>query len=135
MDITVCGKTYANVMGVKATDENGDTVVFSAVDGAGNYACTSIEIDNQTAVDFTLDIPGCGVYQGKKITFANPRTAEAGTIISTTAIYPVGGVAMVGLTYNSNLYEVVYSGGFSYDSDLNSIVCNGNGTLTIRDKS
>ena len=107
MDITVCGKTYANVMGVKATDENGDTVVFSAVDGAGNYACTSIEIDNQTAVDFTLDIPGCGVYQGKKITFANPRTAEAGTIISTTAIYPVGGVAMVGLTYNSNLYEVV----------------------------
>lgn len=133
MDIIVCGKTYANVVGVKATDKDGNTVVFSAVEGAGNFAVVPLTVTNNSGVDTVLTAPGYNVLNGDKITASYPIEIEDGVTISTTVVYPVGGYAMLHFSTDVSSLQYEATGGVNYDSTLQTFTVNGAGTLTLNE--
>lgn len=131
MDIIVCGKNRANVMGVKATDSNGNTVVFSAVEGAGDFATGPLTVTNNSGENTTLTAPGYNVLNGDKVTASYPIEIEDGSAVSTIVVYPVGGYAMLHFSTDIGFLQYEATGGVTYDSTLQAFIVNGVGTLTI----
>lgn len=133
MDITVCGKTRANVMGVKATDSNGNTVIFSAVEGAGNFAVVPLTVTNNSGADTVLTAPGYNVLNGDKVTASYPIEIEDGSTVSTTVVYPVGGFAMLHFSTDVGSLQYETTGGVEYLDSLHTFVVGGAGTITLNE--
>lgn len=131
MDIIVCGKTRANVMGVKATDSNGNTVVFSAVEGAGDFAVVPLTVTNNSGENTTLSAPGYNVLNGDRVTASYPIEIEDGSAVSTTVVYPVNGYAMLHFSTDVGSLQYEVTGGVAYDSTLHTFIVDGAGTLTL----
>lgn len=131
MDIIVCGKTRANVMGVKATDSNGNTVVFSVCEGAGNFATVPLTVTNNSGYDTTLNAPGYNVLNGDRITASYPIEIEDGATISTIVIHPDNGYALLYFSTDVGSLQYETTGGVEFDNTWHTFIVNGAGTLTL----